>query len=421
MTRKRFEPLEVVHRLSCAIAQAPDIQTVYQLLLDEVVRMLDVEKASIMIYDPASEGLKVAAARGMDPEIMRKAFVRVGEGISGRVFESDEPILVKDIKSMDTAGEGKDRYKSSSLMSAPVTCFPMRVGKLPLGVINVTDRKNGAKFTSDDLKLLTTAANQVASYVHICHLAEEVHAGERLKRELDVARLIQQRLLPSKPLELDSLDVVGKVVAAQKVGGDYYDYFMTHTRRPCFVVADVSGHNVTAALVMAGLRSVIRSQRDADYTPAFMLQKVNTILFDDLSNTEQFVSMVYVQYLQSRQMIRYTNAGHPPPLVWRSGLSSFEELFTEDPLMGIDPFSVYHEKSLVVSRGDVMVLFTDGVIEAADGQGKRFGSDALKKIIEENAKKSAGEIVDAVVDEVLNFASKDNLKDDITVLVCKVL
>lgn len=420
MNKKHVEPLEVVHRLSCAISQAPDLNRVYQMLLDEVVEMLDVEKASIMVYDPSLKGLRVAAARGMNPDVMKKAFVRVGEGISGRVFESDEPLLVDDIKS-EEGSEGKSRYRTSSLMSAPVTCFPMKVGAQPLGVINVTDRRDGSEFTPEDLKLLTTAANQVASYVHICHLADEVHAGELLRRELDVARSIQQRLLPTKPLELDSLDVVGKVVAAQKVGGDYFDYFMTHARRPCFVVADVSGHNVTAGLVMAGLRSVIRAQRDADYTPSALVQKVNTILFDDLSNTEQFISMVYVQYVQTRQMIRYTNAGHPPPLVWRSGLGSFEELFTEDLLLGIDPLSIYHEKSLVVSKGDVILLFTDGVVETSDAEGHRFGMNELRRIVQEKAALSASEIVNAVIDSVLDFAGRDAIKDDLTVLACKVL
>ncbi len=301
---RAVDPLEVVHRLSCAIAQAADLQQVYQTLLNEVVDILGVEKASIMIYDAEADGLRIAAARGMDEQVMRDAFVRVGEGISGRVFESDEPLLVQDLRSSG-GGRGEARYKTSSLMSAPVTCFPMRVGNLPLGVINVTDRRDGSAFTDTDLKLLTTAANQVAAYVHISNLAREVRASERIRNELEIARQIQQRLLPAKPLDLDSLDVVGRVVAAQKVGGDYFDYFLTHARTPSFVVADVSGHNITAGILTAALRSVIRAQRDAEYEPATLVQKVNTILFDDLSNTEQFVSLVYLQYVKSRRMIRY--------------------------------------------------------------------------------------------------------------------
>jgi serine phosphatase RsbU (regulator of sigma subunit) len=416
-----IDPIEVVHRLSCAIAQAADLQQVYQILLDEVVDMLGVDKASIMVYDAERKGLRVAAARGMDRRVMEGAFVSVGEGISGRVFESDEPLLVEDIRSSGVEGSGDDRYRTSSLMSAPVTCFPMRMGSSPLGVINVTDRRDGSAFDDTDLKVLTTAANQVAAYMHVCQLADEVRSGERLRNELEIAKNIQQRLLPSKPLEVEGLDVAGSVLAAEKVGGDYYDYFITHSRRPSFVIADVSGHNITAAMIIAALRSVIRAQRDADYSPSALVQKVNTILFDDLSSTEQFISMMYFQYLGSRQIIRYTNAGHPPSLVWRANLGEFEELFTEDPLLGIDPLSVYHEKNLVVSSGDVIVLYTDGITEAANAEGDRFGADRMKEIIRDHASSGARGVVDALFDRVAEFVRPKEIKDDISILVCKVV
>ena len=418
--KARIDPLEAVHRLSCAIAQAVDLHDVYQIILNEVVEIMGVEKASIMVYDEARKGLRIAAARGMDPEVIKKVFVPAGEGISGRVFATETPVVVRDMKHAQLPS-GQGQYKTSSLISAPVTSFEMNMGGRPLGVINVTDRRDGTPFTEGDLKLLTTASNQLASYMHILRLTDEVRAAERLMGELEVARAIQQRLLPVKPLALDGLDVYGRVVAAEKVGGDCYDYFFTHTRKPTFIVADVSGHNVPAAMLMASLRSVIRAQRDTDYAPAMLVQKVNTMLFDDLSSTEQFISMVYLQYLPARKLIRYTNAGHPPPLVWRASLNAFEELMTDDPLVGIDAFSLYHEKQMVVSSGDVMLLYTDGVTEAANAAGERMGTGVLKEVLREVAHLSAREIVDAVIGAATEFAGAPVLKDDVTVLVLKVV
>jgi sigma-B regulation protein RsbU (phosphoserine phosphatase) len=421
MTTTNHDPLDVVHRLSCAIARADDLDHVYQIVLDEVVDVLGVEKASIMIYDKEAKGLRIAAARGMDPEVMSNAFVRVGEGISGRVFESDEPLLVQDIQSSNVPTPHGERYKTTSLMSAPVTAVPLKMGSEPLGVINVTDKTDGTGFTDSDMRLLTTASNQVAAYVHLTHLAQEVREAQRVMSELEVARSIQQRLLPAKPLELDYLDVAGKVIPAHQVGGDFFDYFLTHTRKPSFVVADVSGHNVPAAMTTASLRSVVRAQRDADYTPSMLVQRVNTTLFDDLSSTEQFVSMIYLQYVQSRQLIRYTNAGHPPGIVWRAGLNEFESCFTDDPLMGIDALSIFHEKNLVVSKDDVIVLYTDGVTDAANGNGEHYGIGRLREIIKKSAGYDATTISDAIVSAVQEFAGSAAIKDDITVLVCKVL
>jgi len=421
MTNKSHDPLDIVHRLSCAIARADDLDHVYQIVLDEVVDVLGVEKASIMIYDKEAGGLRIAAARGMDPQVMSRAFVRVGEGISGRVFQSDEPLLVQDIQAADMPTPHGGRYKTTSLMSAPVTAVPLKMGSEPLGVINVTDKTNGKGFTKSDMRLLTTASNQVAAYLHLTHLAHEVREAERVMSELEVARSIQQRLLPEKPLELDYLDVAGKVVPAHQVGGDFFDYFLTHTRKPSFVVADVSGHNVPAAMTTASLRSVVRAQRDADYTPAMLMQKVNAILFGDLSNAEQFVSMIYLQYFQSRQLIRFTNAGHPPAIVWRASLNEFETCFTDDPLMGIDPLSIFHEKNMVVSKDDVIVLYTDGVTDAANEKGERYGVDRLHEIIKDSASGDATRITEDIVGDVKEFAGTVPIKDDITVLVCKVL
>ena len=222
-------------------------------------------------------------------------------------------------------------------------------------------------------------------------------------------------------MELDYLDVAGKVIPAHQVGGDFFDYFLTHTRKPSFVVADVSGHNVPAAMTTASLRSVVRAQRDADYTPAVLVQRVNTILFDDLSNTEQFVSMIYLQYVQSRQLIRYTNAGHPPAIVWRASLNEFEACSTDDPLMGIDPLSIYHEKNLVVSKDDVIVLYTDGVTDVANEKGQRYGVDRLREIIRNAANGDATKISETIVGDVQEYAGAVPIKDDVTVLVCKVL
>ena len=139
-------PLDAVHELSRAIARAVDPSSVYELVLDAVVKFLSVEKASIMVWDPAAGALRIAAARGMDPAIMERALVRVGEGISGRVFASHEPVLVGEL-SAEEAGPGRGRYRTRSLISAPVTCFPMKVGEEALGVINVTDRTDGRPFT----------------------------------------------------------------------------------------------------------------------------------------------------------------------------------------------------------------------------------------------------------------------------------
>lgn len=419
-TKSAATPLDAVHELSRAIARAGDPKAIYELILDAVVKFLAVEKASIMTYDPALGALRIVAARGMDPGIMEKAVVRVGEGISGRVFASHEPVLIREIETSET-GPGRERYRTRSLISAPVTCFPMKVGEEPLGVINVTDRTDGRPFTDADMRLLTTLADQAAAYLHITRLLEERQATERLRQQLEIARQIQYKLLPSGPPSIDGLDVAGRLITAEKVGGDYYDCFLTHAKRASFVVADVSGHSVGAALIMAAFRAAIRAQMDADYSPAMLVQRINSILYEDLFQSEQFISMVYLQYVRSRQLIQYCAAGHPPPIVWRQSMGGFEEIGTGDGLLGIEARGVFHERQMVVSRGDVILMYTDGITEAANREGERFGRGRLIEVLRDAVVGSSRQIVDVVVESAQAFVDPLPLSDDVTAMAIKLI
>lgn len=412
-------PIDAVYELSRAIVRAEDPKQVYELILDAVVRFLGVEKASIMTYDAAAGALRIVAALGMDPDIAARALVRVGEGISGKVFASHAPLLVKEIQSSEM-GPGRDRYRSRSLISTPVTCFPMKVGDEPLGVINVTDRADGRAFTEEDLRLLTMLADQAAAYVHICRLHEERQETERMQQQLEVARQIQYRLLPVAPPAIEGLDVAGRLLTAEKVGGDYYDYFLARLGRPSFVVADVSGHSVGAAILMAAFRAAMRSQREVDDSPALLTRRLNTILYEDLYQSEQFISMVYLQYVRSRQLIQYTAAGHPPPILWRCGTGQCEDPGTGDGLLGVEAQAAFHERQLVVAPGDVVLLYTDGLTEAVNREGERFGRGRLLEVLADALVGSARQIVDVVVESVQAFADPVPLRDDLTALVLKV-
>ena len=419
MTAEDKKAIETVYSLSSAIAQATALNQVYDLILDKVVEIFGVEKASIMIFDPATDGLRIAAARGLDPVIQNQAVVRIGEGISGKVFKSSEPLLVADIKAAGL-GSGSDRYKTASLMSAPVTCFPMKVGGEPLGVINVTDRADGKPFTEHDLKLLTTLSNQVASYLRILQLSREVARTEQLRQQIEIARQIQYRLIPLEPPKMEGIEAAGRVITAERVGGDYYDFFLSRTKRPSFVIADVSGHSIGAALIMAAFRAAMRSQMDSEFTPSILTQRLNQILYEDLFQAEQFISMAFIKYVKSRQLIQFTNAGHPPPIVWRTATKQFEELITSDPLLGIEPMSIYHDKHVVVSKGDIITLYTDGVTEAVNMKGERFGKQRLYETIKAVVDQGPREIVDAIVDAVSEFSEPGSPRDDITALVLRI-
>jgi len=411
--------LKSLYELSQATMSSETITEVFENILAKAMKIMGVEKASIMRFDPIDSSLKIIAAKGIPKKVMESVRVRIGEGISGKVFKTERPILVRDIKTRSDALRQK-RYKSKSLISAPVGCFPLKVRGRAVGVINMTDKKNGKPFTPADLELLTTIAAQAAAYVHMFDLVNDLKETERMQQELEIAKEIQAALLPNKVPTLRGVSVAGRSLMADRLGGDYFDVLSSGWSPPAFVVADVSGHDIGAALLMSAFRSALRSEVGIPILPpSTVIRRMNKVLYQDLLKAEQFISMFYLQYIHSTRVVRYSSAGHHPAILYRPSSKSFKELITEGPLIGIEKGEHFYEKKISVKKGDVIVLYTDGVLETEKKGGIRFGMNRFKKVISKNASKSPPVIIDMVCKEVKKFAGDNLIKDDITLLVLK--
>lgn len=409
-------PLEILHRLSHSITEAKNLPEIYELLLNEIVSVLGVERASILRYNPKDQVLRIVAARGIEESVWKNIEIDVGEGVSGKVWQEGKPLLIKEMRP-------NPRYKTHSFMVAPVTAFPMKVGSVPIGLINLTDKKSGKPFTESDLKLLMTLSDQVASYMHIYDLVEQLKSAEQARLEMEVAREIQQRLLPKQGQSFNGLAVEGCLIPATRVGADYYDFFEGGRNGSIlhFCIADVSGHGVGGALLAFATRSCLRAQANGQKNPAAILQTVNQILFSDLLKSEQFASLFYAHYLPETKVLVYTNGGHPPPLLWQAKTKDAYWLLTQDSLLGIESNQPYKEKQRQLEVGDLVVLYTDGLTEACGEAGKRFGTDQIVQTIAQCYEKKADEILNHLLNHWKKFVGKQPVKDDVTVVVLKVL
>lgn len=410
--------LPALLRLSHAISRAQSMESVCREILKTVVAVIPVGKASIMKYDPADRSLKVVAAHGMSAQLAKTVSVASGEGISGKVFESAKPLLVDDVRVLGR--KSSKRYRGKSLMVAPVITMPLKMNGTPVGVINVTDKRGSGKFTKEDLALLTTIANHTASYLHLTNLAEAARRSEQLHHEIELARSIQQRLLPGELPTIQYLDVAGICIPATHVGGDYYDVIQHPFAPPTIIIADVSGHNVGAALLMSAFRSTIRTGIAGFYLgPAQLMSRLHAHMYDDLVRAEQWISCCYVQFLPNEREIRYASAGHLPPLIYRPREKRFLTGTTGDTILGVLPDVVFAEERIPLKKGDWMMLCTDGLYEASKN-GKMMGMDHVKRVIRKNAKGSAKQMLKSLIDDVKKYVAPAPLKDDVTVVVAKV-
>lgn len=244
--------------------------------------------------------------------------------------------------------------------------------------------------------------------------------NSRMLRDMELARQIQLSLLPTSPPALPGVSLAGCCVPAAHVGGDYYDYYPRGTGSVDMVVADVSGHSIGAALMTAEARSVLRAQLATGSSAGEVLAALNRILYEDLDRSELFITLFCACYDTSRHTLFYANAGHVSPLLFRCSEKSCQWLDAEGLILGVREDVSFEEKGLELGEGDVLLLYTDGVIEARDTAGEFFGTDRLCTILNRCHRESPQAIIDAVLGEISAFTGTPALEDDVTMVVMKV-
>ncbi|QXP90991.1 PAS domain S-box protein [Methylococcus capsulatus] len=288
-------------------------------------------------------------------------------------------------------------------------------------------RKDGMPFWNELLiSPVKDEAGVITHYIGIQTDVTELRRAEEERHELEIAKQIQLSLLPKAPLHLTTVEIAGFCVPATHVGGDYFDYFH---RGDCvdLVIADVSGHSVGAALIMAEVRSVLRTE--ARRTPvepsggegvAPILAGINDALHEDLSGADLFITMFYVRYDCRTRRLSYANAGHNFALLLPSGEDSCVPLDADGLVLGVRKGVSFEEKAENLQAGDWLLLYTDGVIEAQNGEGEFFGIARLCRQFSARRSLSPEAMVAGLLSELRAFAGNDPLRDDVSMVALRV-
>jgi len=290
----------------------------------------------------------------------------------------------------------------------------------------VNRRKDGTLYPEE--QTITPVTDQWGRIKHfICikqditqrKLAEQaLLQNASMVKEMEIAKQIQLSLLPPSPPTVAGIDCAGLCVPATHIGGDYYDIFLRGDELS-MVIADVSGHSVGAALIMVETRSVLRAQIESLQRPAEIVSALNELLHEDLSRAELFITMSYLSYNTATGRLRYTNAGHPPPLLYRPLSGTFLELDAEGLVLGVQRGVNFEEPALQIQPGDLLLLYTDGIFEAEGPRGELFGTERLRQVLAAQHRAPAAEVIAAVLCAVRAFTGACAFKDDISMLLLK--
>jgi HAMP domain-containing protein len=276
--------------------------------------------------------------------------------------------------------------------------------------------------TGDEIEDLANSFNKMTSdlkgQMEVIRLTTA--EKERVQKELEIAKGIQQSFLPESSPKVEGFDLAALNTPALEVGGDFYDFIPVSLDKWGLVIADVSGKGVPAALFMALSRTMIRANAAENPTAAQVIRRANNMISED-GRANMFVTLFYGVLDPLRKTLTYVNAGHNPPMVMGKTSGDVIMLAAKGVAMGIMTDIEYEEKEVVLSPGDILVLYTDGVTEAINRKKELFGHERISRLVEENHHLSAREITKLIEREVFAYSEGQPQFDDITLLVVKVI
>ncbi|HKQ04704.1 MAG TPA: GAF domain-containing SpoIIE family protein phosphatase [Blastocatellia bacterium] len=400
--------IDAVRRVSGSL----DLDEVLDTTFDSLKELIDYSAAVICIIDPPTHALFEVRTRGYPPQVIGDDFLQSGGGIIGWVIKNARGEIVNNVKS-DTRYV-KARAETRSEIAAPL----IRADGAVIGVINLeADRVD--RYSERDLELLTMFAALTASAVDHTLLYREVVRQRQAESEIELARKVVEGLLPRAFPNHSGLDIYGTTIPVREVGGDYLDVIDQISDRLGVLVADVSGKGLAAALIMVTFRAYVHATVINELAMRVVMTRISRLVHE-ATNGDRFITTFYGLIDVENKRLMYINAGHNPPLLLRSDGSS--QLLSHGGLpLGVFEEARYSESVAELRSGDVLVLYTDGVVEARNSKDEMFGLPRLEQLVRANESDRAYDIVQAVTSAVYEYTfDMDGPEDDLTVMVIKV-
>jgi len=413
--KKTVEDLSSINQLANIINSTMPVEKILNRVVEVSVKAIKAEQGTISLLDEkqAADPFKTLI-RKVDMTQPQAQF-RLDDHLSGWMIANRRPLLINDLSADQTfRGYQPTNQNIRSLLSVPLLCK----GKL-IGVVNLFNKKEAGVFTEDDQRLFAIIASQSAQVIENARLYEEEKRLRKFEHELQMAREIQEALLPKTIPETTRLDIASYFNPATQVGGDYFDYFQLEENQIGMVMADVSGHGTSAALVMTMVKGIMHAITHNFQSPDSALSELNKIV-NEIGPREKFVTMAFLVFDLKKNELRFSNAGHNPLLYYQKKEKRCDMIELRGPALGLSKLSVYQDKSLQLNSGDVVLIYTDGLTEAFNKKGEMFEESRLRDAVTAAASKKSAEVIEQVKSAILKFTDGAQQSDDMAMIAVRV-
>ena len=406
----------LLYQLSQTFNSSLDLDEVLDRVMDEVIDAIGAERGFVALREEDGE-LDFRCARGIDQTTIDHPEFQISRGVVEEVAQNGTAVLTSDAQQDDRFSA---RQSVMGLGLRSIICVPLKLKDRLLGVIYVDNRLFAGIFTNESLELLNAIAASAAIAIENARLYQVAVEKGRMERELQMAYRVQASLIPVGTPQIPGWEFAASWQPAREVSGDFFDFIPCGNGCMGVLIADVTDKGMPAALIMAMTRSILRSSLDQAESPAEGIAKANNLICSD-STIGMPVTAFYGVIDPQKDELAYVNAGHNPPLLYRTGESQPKALTRTGMLMGFMDDAVYEGDAIQVNPGDFIVLYTDGITDATNEHQASYGMERFKAAIQENKDQPTERILSAIKESIQDFIGSTAPYDDITLLIARRL
>jgi phosphoserine phosphatase RsbU/P len=423
--RDAYNSEQILSSLSDEVRTIVETRPLLERVTAKIAESLHVPRVAVFL--PQDGFYRPAYALGYDgipPTQFRDSAVTIE-----RLRKEADParIYLDDEKSWVNTEIPKDERQNLAELG-PQVLLPLTVKDKLLGVVALGEKRSEEPYSGNDLRLLKSVASQTALALSNAQLsaviAEEVARREKLNREIEIAREVQERLFPQRLPEIAGLRYFGHCRTALGVGGDYYDFLPLPDGKLGVALGDVSGKGIAAALTMASLQASLRAEAmRAGDDIAGLIGRVNNMVYD-ASTEDRYATLFYAQYDANSHWLTYVNAGHCPPILLRSAAAghAVERLDKAGgTVVGLVPDVPYDQAKVQLDPGDLLVIYTDGFSEAMNPKLEEWGEKRLLDAVQSCEGLSSQEAISKIMQAADAFASGAPQSDDMTLVILRAV
>jgi len=409
--KRAVEELSFLNDLARAIGASTNLQDIMQTVVHRALQAIHAGQGVITLVEATASDPTRTLVRDMASTGEQQHF-RPNEILLGWMHYHKMPLVLNHPRE-------DQRFRDVKWDKAVVSlvCVPLIVKSALKGVLTVYNKKDGAGFSDEDHRLLAIIAAQSAQVIENARLSEEEQTLLRMQEQVRLATKIQSDLLPKTAPQIAGYDIAGQTIPAQSVGGDYFDFVPVDDSRLALCLGDVSGKGLPASLLMANLQATIRGQTLVEATPKICLTRANQLL---CHSTDQcnFITFFYALLNHQTHALTYASAGHNPPVLF-SANGTHRMLERRGLVLGIRGQSNYEEETVALQTGDLLVIYSDGIVEAMNHWQEEFGEERLIKAVQQHREQTATALSEKIIQTVKQHAGPAPQSDDITLVILK--